>query len=87
MDLLLSTRCDRSEIRRPRSVGVRIHSDVADALIVVHTGGWADADYVRLDRDDGVHTEYPPVEEAATMRPLLHRVLTHLAGETDGGRR
>jgi hypothetical protein len=66
---------DRSNVRRPRSLGVRIHRPAGEAQVVLYAGGWADADSVRFDRDDRVTHEYVEIDSPAGFADLLDRLV------------
>jgi hypothetical protein len=70
---------DRAAIKTPRSVGVVIRKgEEAEAVLVVYAGGWADADYVRLNEDEGMTTEYVEIDDMTAIEQLLDRISLHL---------
>lgn len=70
---------DRSQVASPMSIGVHIHGDNGEALLVVYAGGWADAEYMRFDVDDSLISEYVEFDDADSVQALLDRVISHLA--------
>ena len=68
---------DRSEISRPRSIGITFQGPGdSEGVIVVYAGGWADVDVVHID--DRVTTEYVEIDYPTDFRTTLTRVFTEL---------
>lgn len=65
---------DRSEARRPMSLGVVVHGE-EDAFgeFVLYAGGWADVCYVQPGSDEAV-TEYVEFDDADQVGPVLDRI-------------
>jgi hypothetical protein len=72
---------DRSQARRPMSVGVRVSREdpYAEAVFVLYAGGWADVDYVAAGYD-AVVTEHVELDDVEQFGAILDRVVAQLSG-------
>jgi hypothetical protein len=78
---------DRSEIQRPRSVGLLVEGrgDLVFAQFVLYAGGWADADH-SPDGEDIV-CEYVELDDVEEFGPVLDRVVVRLRPRDGAPRR
>jgi hypothetical protein len=67
---------DRSQVRRPMSLGLRVHGHANEAEFVLYAGGWADVDVVR-GIDEPV-SEYVELDEVEEFGLVLDRVIASL---------
>ncbi|MFQ6225812.1 hypothetical protein [Nocardia sp. NPDC002869] len=70
---------DRSEARRPMSLGVVVHGE-HDAFweLVLYAGGWADVYYVPPGSNEAV-TEYVEFDNADQVGPVLDRITSKIS--------
>jgi hypothetical protein len=70
---------DRSQARRPMSVGVRVGREApyAEAVFVLYAGGWVDVDYVAAG-SDAVVSEHVELDDVEQFRVVLDRVIARL---------
>jgi hypothetical protein len=72
---------DRSEVKRPMSVGVRIERGAtAEAELIVYAGGWADLMLYGVS-DEDVVGEYLEIDAGHEVGALVDRAVARLMSE------
>lgn len=69
---------DRGQVRRPMSLGVRVHGNTGKAEFVLYAGGWADVGVIHPGIDEPT-AEYVELDDVEELGPLLDRVVELLA--------
>ena len=67
---------DRSQVRRPRSLGLRVYGQAGEAEFVLYAGGWVDVDAVH-GMEEPV-SEYVELDEVEAFGSVLDRVIASL---------
>jgi hypothetical protein len=69
---------DRSQARRPMSLGVRVHGDAGEAEFVLYAGGWVDVVVIHPGIEEPT-AEYVELDDVEEFGPVLDRVVGLLA--------
>jgi hypothetical protein len=63
---------DRSQARRPMSLGLRVHGDAVEAEFVLYAGGWADVAVIHPGIDEPI-AEYVELDDVEEFGSVLDR--------------